>query len=176
MFTYYANRGEIEIVEETEISLAMGLQARIARVGFMPGRGWLGTDLPRLRPDVQVVTDPYSGEQFMAFPPIRPDVLIVHALRADPEGNAQIGDHKGIDEELVLASDYVIVTAEEIVPRLDRADLVAPFVHAVVHAERGASPTSCYPLYPIDGEALLTYTESVGDPESFAAFTTPSGF
>src|SRR3990172_4702556 len=38
MFTYYANHGEIEIVEETEISLALGLRARIAGVGFMPGR------------------------------------------------------------------------------------------------------------------------------------------
>ncbi|HLE16582.1 MAG TPA: CoA-transferase [Anaerolineales bacterium] len=176
MFTYYANHGEIEIVEETEISLALGLRARIAGVGFMPGRAWLGTDLPRLRPDVQTVTDPYSGEKLMAFPPIVPEVVVIHALKADPEGNAQIGAHKGIDEDLVLAAEYVIVTAEEIVPRLDRADLVAPFVHAVVHAEFGAKPTSCHPLYPIDGEALLSYTESVSDPRAFESFMAGSGF
>jgi glutaconate CoA-transferase subunit A len=62
MFTYYANRGEVEVVEETEASLALGLRAQIAGVGFMPGRGWLGTDLPTLRPDVRTVIDPYSGE------------------------------------------------------------------------------------------------------------------
>ena len=50
MFTYYANRGEIEIIEETEASLAFGLRARAAGVGFMPGRGWLGTDLPSTAP------------------------------------------------------------------------------------------------------------------------------
>jgi len=70
MFTYYANRGEIEVMEETEASLAFGLRAQMAGVGFMPGRGWLGTDLPRLRPDVRTVTDPYNGEELMAFPAV----------------------------------------------------------------------------------------------------------
>ena len=36
MFTEKANRGEIDICEETESSLAMGLRARMAGVGFMP--------------------------------------------------------------------------------------------------------------------------------------------
>src|SRR5512136_2430753 len=83
MFTYYANRGEIEVIEETEASLAFGLRAQTAGVGFMPGRGWLGTDLPRLRPDVRTVIDPYSGEELMAFPAIHPDIAVIHALRSD---------------------------------------------------------------------------------------------
>jgi glutaconate CoA-transferase subunit A len=170
MFTYYANRGEIEILEETEASLAFGLRARLAGIGFMPARAWLGTDLPKLRPDVRTIVDPYNGEELMAFPAIHPDVAVIHALRADFDGNAQIGDHKAIDEELALAADTVIVTAEEIVPELDRADLVAPFVRAVILAPNGASPTSCHPLYPLDGEALLAYTERVSDPHSFQSY------
>lgn len=170
MFTYCANRGEIEIIEETEASLAFGLRAQMAGVGFMPGRGWLGTDLPELRPDVRTVVDPYSGEQLIAFPAIHPDVAVIHALKADPDGNAQIGDNKGVDEELGLVADKVIVTAEEIVPELFKADLVAPMVDAVVLAPGGAAPTSCHPLYPLDGEALLAYTEQVSDPGSFSVF------
>lgn len=166
MFTYYANRGEVEVVEETEASLALGLRAQIAGVGFMPGRGWLGTDLPTLRPDVRTVIDPYSGEELMAFPAIRPDVAVIHALRADLDGNAVIGDNKGIDEELMLSAGRVILTAEEIVPELSRVDLIGPLTHAVVLAEKGALPTSCHPLYPLDGEALLAYTEQVSDPPS----------
>src|SRR5574341_1471242 len=134
MFTYYANRGEIEVIEETEASLAFGLRAQMAGVGFMPGRGWLGTDLPKLRPEVRTVTDPYTGEELMAFPAIRADVAAIHALRADLHGNAQIGDNKGIDMELCLTARTVIITAEEIVPELEKADLVAPFVHHVAHA------------------------------------------
>ncbi len=170
MFTYMANRGEIEIVEETEASLSFGLRARMAGIGFMPGRGWLGTDLPRLRPDVRTIIDPYSQEELIAFPAIHPDIAVIHALRADPEGNAQIGDNKGVDEELFLTADRVIVTAEEIVPELSKADLVAPLVHAVVHAENGAAPTSCHPIYALDGEVLLAYAEQVSDPESFQAY------
>lgn len=170
MFTYFANRGEIEIMEESEASLAFGLRAQMAGVGFMPGLGWLGTDLPKLRPDVLTVTDPYNGEELIAFPAIHPDVAVIHALQADPHGNAQIGDNKGIDEELALTARTVIVTAEEIVPEMEKANLVAPLVHYIVHASHGALPTSCHPLYPLDGQALLAYVDKVSEPESCRAF------
>jgi len=136
----------------------------------MPGRGWLGTDLPALRPDVRRVIDPYSGEELIAFPAIYPDVAVIHALRADADGNAQIGDNKGVDEELALTAGKVILTTEEIVPDLTKADLVGPFVHGMALAPGGAKPTSCHPLYPLDGEALMAYTEQVSDPPSFDAF------
>ena len=142
----------------------------MASVGFMPGRAWIGTDLLALRPDVRTVIDPYSGEELVAFPAIHPDVSVIHALRADPEGNAQIGDNKGVDEELAVASEYVIVTADEIVPELTKADLVSPCVDAVVFAARGAAPTSCHPLYGLDGEAILAYAEQVSDPASFRRY------
>jgi glutaconate CoA-transferase subunit A len=170
MYTYYANRGEIEIIEETEASLALGIRAASAGVGFMPARAWLGTDLPKLRPDVRTIIDPYNQEELIAFPAIRPDFAVIHALRADPEGNAQIGDNKGIDEELALVARTVIVTTEEVVPALDKADIVAPRVHAVVSVPNGALPTSCHPYYPMDGKALLNYTEQVSDPESFGLY------
>jgi glutaconate CoA-transferase, subunit A len=170
MFTYYANRGEVEIVEETEASLAFGLRAKMAGVGFMPGRGWLGTDLPKLRPDVRTVRDPYSGEELMAFPAIHPDAAVIHALAADPEGNAVIGDNRGVDEELALTASTVIITAETIQPELKKADLVSPLVHAVVHAPQGALPTSCHPYYAMDGEKILAYAEQVGDPEGYEKY------
>lgn len=170
MFTYFANRGELQVIEETEASLAFGLRAQMAGVGFMPGRGWLGTDLPALRPEVRTVIDPYSGEELVAFPAICPDVAVIHALRADEDGNAQIGDNRGVDEELVLTARTVIVTTEQIVPELPRVDLIGPLVHQVVLSPGGAAPTSCHPLYALDGEALLAYTEQVSDPPSFAAF------
>jgi len=172
MFTYYANRGEIRVIEETEASLAFGLRAEIAGIGFMPGRGWLGTDLPVLRPDVKTVLDPYSGEEFMAFPAIKPDVAVIHALQADEEGNAIIGKNKCVDEELVLTADTVLITFEEFVPPLEEVDIIGPLVNYLIEAPLGAAPTSCHPLYPMDGESVLAYTEQVSDPESFNAFVT----
>jgi glutaconate CoA-transferase, subunit A len=167
MFTALANNAKLDIIEETETSLSMGLRAQMASVGFMPGLGWIGTDLLRLRPDVRTIIDPYSGEELVAFPAIRPDVAVIHALTADFDGNALIGDNKGVDVELSLASKTVIITTEELVPELTKADLVAPCVHAVVKTPRGAAPSSCHPLYPLDAEKILDYAERVSDQESF---------
>ena len=170
MFTYFANRGKIEILEETEASIAFGLRATMAGIGFMPGRGWLGTDLPRLRPDVKTIRDPYSGEELMAFPAIRANVAVIHALAVDQDGNALIGDNKGVDTELILSSDRVIVTAEEVVPELIKADLIGPLVHHIVYTPGGAKPTSCHPLYALDSRGIMAYTEEVGDPTSLEKY------
>lgn len=167
MFTYYGNRGELNILEETEASLAFGLRAQMAGIRFMPGRGWIGTDLPKLRPDVKTIVDPYSGELLMAFPALKPDIAIIHALTADPDGNAIIGKNKALDEELSITADLVVITAEEITPELDQADIVAPFVDFVIEAPYGAKPSSCHPKYGVDGKTLLEYTSQVNDPISF---------
>ena len=159
-FTAAAASGRIEIVEETEASLAFGIRARLAGVGFMPSHAWQGTDLFRLRPDVRTVSDPYSGEELTAFPPIGCDFAVIHALEADPDGNAMIGGNRGVDPELALVAEHVLVTADRIVPRLAKADILGPTVQAVVDAPGGAWPTSCHPLYPLDGIAALRYTEA----------------
>lgn len=170
MFTYYANKGQIQILEESEASLAFGLRATLAGVGFMPARAWLGTDLPKLRPDIKKVIDPYHGEELIAFPAIKPDVAVIHALKADQQGNVLIGDNRAGDEELAIASEVVIVTTEELTQELAKADLPAPLVDVVVLAPGGAKPTSCHPLYPIDGEIILSYVEQVSDPSSYNDF------
>lgn len=164
MFTQAATAGDLTVVEETEASLACGLRASLARVGFMPSQAWLGTELFEVRPDVQVIEDPYSGEEVVAFPAIACDVAVIHAVQADRAGNAHLGGNLAVDLELALVAQRVIVTAEEVVDSLERpADLAGNPVTAVVHAPRGAWPASCYPLYPVDGEELLRYTERCPD-------------
>ena len=127
----------------------------------MPSTAWLGTDLLALRPDVSTITDPYSGEELVAFPAIGCDVAVIHALVADKRGNVRLNKNTGIDPELAASSSQVIVTAEEIVDSLTE-DVVLPgsLVTAVVHAPRGAWPTSCYPQYPIGGGDLLDYIDA----------------
>ena len=126
----------------------------------MPGRGWLGTDLPKLRPDVKTVADPYTGEPLIAFPAIHCDVAVIHALQADRAGNAVIGGNPAVDVELSMVARTTIVTAEEIVEKLDRADIPGPAVRYVAHAPRGAWPTSCHPLYPMGGGEILRYIDA----------------
>ncbi|MFV1860090.1 MAG: CoA transferase subunit A [Anaerolineales bacterium] len=161
-FTRASSAGELEIVEESEASLALGLRAALSGVGFMPSLAWQGTDLMKLRPDVKEVIDPYTGARLTAFPALQCDLAVIHALKADPMGNAQLGRNWGVDRELAYTADQVLVTAEEIVPRLDRADIDGSVVTAVAEASRGAWPTSCYPNYPLDGHEILQYVEAAG--------------
>jgi hypothetical protein len=63
---------------------------------------------------------------------------------------------------VVLVAKTVIVTAERIVEKLERADIPGPAVSAVVETPGGAYPTSCHPAYPFDGQAILRYVEAAG--------------
>ncbi len=90
---------------------------------------------------------------------MKPDIAIIHALEADPEGNAIIGKNQGIDRELALVADKVIITCEKLVESLGKADIIGPVVDAVIEIPNGAWPTSCHPYYALDGEALIEYTE-----------------
>jgi glutaconate CoA-transferase subunit A len=164
MFTEAANRGAIQIIEETEASLAYGIRATLAGVGFMPSTAWIGTDLFKLRPDVKTITDPYSGRELVAFPAIHCDVAVIHALVADRHGNARLNKNLGIDPELAALAQYTIITAEEVVDTLTSdVQIPGPLVDAVVHTPRGAWPTSCYPDYPVGGGELLRYIDACGN-------------
>ena len=164
MFTQFAQQGRLQVIEETEASIVMGIRAGIAGSGFMPSRAWLGTDLPRLRPDVLPIRDPYSGDDLLAFPAIACDVAVIHGLAGDRHGNLLINNNLGIDLELVYLADTVIATVEEVVDELERSTegliIPHPGCDMLVHAHKGAAPSSCYPLYPVDGEAILAYTEA----------------
>jgi len=169
MFTKLATAGEVEVIEETEASLAFGLRATLAGVSFMPGQGWIGTDLLKVRPDVKLVDDPYGEGQYVAFPAVYPDVFVVHALQADRQGNAHVGGNQAVDMELGLASRCVIVTAEEVVERIEGpVEISSLRVDAVVPAPRGAWPTSCHPFYPVDGREIMRYGERC--PDGFADY------
>ena len=161
MFSQRAERGDIEVVEETEASLAFGLRATLAGVGFMPGQGWLGTDLLRVRPDVKLVTDPYSGSQYVAFPAVKPDVVVIHAPVATRTGDVVLRGNLAVDYQLAMAADRVIITAERVVEKPDEPlDIIGVAVDAVVEAPRGAAPTSCWPDYPLNGIEILRYVEA----------------
>ena len=164
MFTQFVQQGRVQVIEETEASIVMGIRAQIAGVGFLPSRAWLGTDLPRLRPDVKIVRDPYSGAELLAFPAIPCDVAVIHGLAGDRHGNVLINNNLGIDLELVYLADKVIATVEEVVDELTRTTdgVIIPFpgCDMLVEARLGAAPSSCYPQYPVDGDAILRYTEA----------------
>jgi len=164
MFTQKAQQGELEITEETEASLVLGIRAALSNVSFLPSRAWQGTDMQRLRPDVVSMIDPYDGQSVTAFPAITCDVAVLHGLAADSAGNVLLNNNLGVDPELSLLADTVIVTVErrvdQLVPSADGYILPSAVVEAIVVAPRGAWPTGCHPVYPVGGGQLLAYVDA----------------
>jgi glutaconate CoA-transferase subunit A len=174
MFTTAAQEGRVDVTEESEASIAWGVRAAMAGVGFMPSNAWRGTDLASVRPDVQAITCPYTGESLLAFPALRPDVVVIHAVKADRAGNAVLVGNLAMDADLALCADRVIVTAERVVDTKDlEGDLAiaGQLVDAVVECPRGAWPTSCYPSYPLGSDEIMDYVEACarGDFDGYLA-------
>jgi glutaconate CoA-transferase subunit A len=85
---------------------------------------------------------------------LRPDVGIVHAQRADRDGNVQLWGIVGVQKEIVLASARALVTVEELVDELDPRPgaVVVPSwaLSAVAEAPRGAHPSYAHGYYDRD--------------------------
>jgi glutaconate CoA-transferase subunit A len=104
------------------------------------------------------------------------DVAIIHAQRADAQGNTQTWGIIGEQREAAYAAERVIVVAEEIVePDVIRADpnrtLLPDFkVDAVVCEPWGAHPSYVQGFYDRDGDAYREYDEATVTPESTARY------
>ena len=97
------------------------------------------------------------------MPPINPDVAILHAQRADVQGNTQLWGLLGMQKEVAFAARHVIVVVEEIVDeaviRADPNRTLIPglIVDAVVHEPFGAHPSYVQGSYDRDNEAYLEW-------------------
>ena len=60
--------------------------------------------LAGVNPNYRTVACPFTGETLMAVPAMRPDVTIIHAQRADRDGNVLIDGIIGVQKEAVLAA------------------------------------------------------------------------
>ncbi len=108
----------LELEEHSHAAMANAYAAGAANLPFAVFRGYKGVDLPKVNPRIRSVTCPFTGEVLAAVPPIRPDVAIIHAQRADREGNVLLDGIIGVQKEAVLAAARSIVTVEEIVDEL----------------------------------------------------------
>jgi len=144
----------LELDEHTHAGMAAAYCAGAARLPFGLLRGYIGTDLVAANPRIRGVTCPYTGERLTAVPAINPDVTILHAQRADQQGNVAIHGIVGAQREAALAARALVVTVEEIVERLPPAmnGIVLPHwvVSAVVHCPGGAYPAYTQGYYARD--------------------------
>jgi glutaconate CoA-transferase, subunit A len=166
----------LELEEYSHFGMVARLSAGAARLPFWTMRNYMGTDLPRVNPMIRSVSCPYTGEVLSTVPALNPDVTIVHAQRADPQGNAQIWGLLGVQKEAAFASDRVIVVVEEIVDesaiRADPNRTVIPglIVDAVVVEPWGAHPSYAQGYYDRDNEFYIGWEKISRDRVALARY------
>jgi glutaconate CoA-transferase, subunit A len=168
----------IEVVDYSNFTIALALQAGAMGVPFMPTYATLGSDLLKKNGNLREFSSPVSEETLVAVRALRPDVAIIHAQRADAHGNTHLWGSLGVAIDGARASRKIIIVAEEIVdPAIISSDpnrtLVPGFlVSAVVHQPGGAHPSPVQGYYGRDHAFFEDYHERSRRVEDFEEWLT----
>ncbi|PWC81629.1 3-oxoadipate:succinyl-CoA transferase [Azospirillum sp. TSH100] len=135
----------LETEEHSHAGMANAYVAGASNLPFALLRGYTGSDLPKVNPNIRFVECPFTGEKLAAIPSVRPDVTVIHAQKADRRGNVLLWGILGVQKEAVLAAKRSIITVEEIVDDLEAPPnaCVLPYwaVSAVCPVPGGAYPS-----------------------------------
>jgi glutaconate CoA-transferase subunit A len=130
---------------------------------FFPLRSYFESDLPTANPKIRRIESPYGDGPIYAVPPLRPDVAIIHAQRADAAGDTQVWGLLGCQKEAAFAAERLIVVVEELVDesvvRADPNRTIIPglIVDAVVVEPFGAHPSYAQGYYDRDNHFYLEW-------------------
>ncbi|MFP6558925.1 CoA transferase subunit A [Paraburkholderia sp. B3] len=168
-FSAGVESGEIEVEDHSHFGMVNRLNAAAMGLPFMPMRAMSGTDMlnvPGFEPasgKSRLIESPFGNGRVLAVSPLRPDVAIIHAARADEEGNVQLFGPTSVIVEQARAAAHVIVSVEEIVDTAiirqhpEFTILPAMLVDAVVLAPFGAHPLGNFGYYQHDHAFLDAY-------------------
>jgi glutaconate CoA-transferase subunit A len=162
----------IEIEEHSHAAMANAYEAGAAGMPCAFFRGYRGTDLPGVNGNIRFVTCPFTGEELACVPALRPDVTIIHAQKADREGNVLIEGIVGVQKEAVLAARRAVATVEEVVddfgPRCANAVILPAWIlSAVAIAPQGALPSYAHGYYARDNAFYIAWDEISREREGF---------
>jgi glutaconate CoA-transferase, subunit A len=179
-FSRAVETGALRVDDYSHFAVTSRWMASALGLPSMPVRSMLGTDLVRRKPldraDIAEAACPLTGEKLLFVRASRPDFALLHASRADREGNVQLFGTTSTIEEQARAAKRVIVTVEEIVPEDEirehsEATLLPGFlVDAVVHAPYGAHPTGMFRYYDFDRQHIERYMADAKSPETFRRY------
>jgi glutaconate CoA-transferase subunit A len=165
----------IELEEHSHAAMANAYEAGAAGLPCAIFRGYIGVDLPKVNPKIKRITCPFTGEELAAVPAHRPDVAVIHALRADRAGNVLLEGILGVQKEAVLAAKRSIVTVEEVVedfgPRnLNAVILPGWTVGAIAVVPGGAYPSYAQGYYARDNAFYIAWDPIARDRDGFLAW------
>jgi glutaconate CoA-transferase subunit A len=166
----------LELEEYSHFGMVSRYLAGASRLPFLPIRSYAESDLPKANPKIVPIDSPYGDETVYAVPALHPDVAIVHAQRADPNGDTQIWGLLGCQKEAAFAAERVIVVVEELVDeptiRRDPNRTVIPglIVDAVVVQPKACHPSYAQGYYDRDNRFYLEWDAKARDPEQLDAW------
>ena len=164
----------LELEEHSHAGLANAYVAGASKLPFAVLRGYAGTDLPEHTDGIRPIACPFTGETLTAVRALRLDVAIIHAQRADRDGNVQLWGLTGVQKEAVLAAERSLVTVEEIVetlePRPNAVVLPRWVVTRVAAVPGGARPSYAHDYYDRDNAAYRAWDAVSRDREAFDAW------
>jgi glutaconate CoA-transferase, subunit A len=166
----------LELEEYSHFGMICRYVAGAANLPFFPIRSYAESDLPKVNPRIVPIDSPYGDETIYAVPPLNPNVAIVHAQRADAQGDTQIWGVLGCQKEAAFAADRVIVVVEELVDesaiRRDPNRTVIPgmIVDAIVVEPRACHPSYAQGYYDRDNRFYLDWEGVSRDPARLEAW------
>lgn len=165
----------LEIVEHSHAAMANAYDAGAANLPFAVFRGYRGSDLPSVNSTIRWIHCPYTNEKLACVPALRPTVTIIHAQKADREGNVLIEGIIGVQKEAVLASRTAIATVEEIVddfgPRSTNTVILPAWTLAAISVvPGGASPSYAHGYYARDNAFYIAWDRIARNRETFQAW------
>ncbi|MEM3562790.1 MAG: CoA-transferase [Candidatus Jordarchaeaceae archaeon] len=143
----------MEVEHWSMLSIVLRLLAGALDVKFIPTKSIIGSTMEKeLKDSFLVIDDPFgSGEKVGLLKAVKPDLSILHAWCADPNGNTIIGLPMSERAYGAYASrNGAIVTVEKIVStdfirkNAPMVDIPGHFVKAVCETPFGAHPFSFY--------------------------------
>ncbi len=166
---------QLEIEEHSHAAMANAYEAGAAGLPCAIFRGYKGAELTRVNPNIKFITCPFTGEELAAVPSVRPDVAVIHALKANRKGDVYLEGITGVQKEAVLASKRSIVTVEEVVDDFEGASLNATIlpswtVSSIAVVPGGAHPSYTQGYYGRDNGAYIEWDRVASDRDTFLAW------
>jgi len=171
-----ASPSSLELEEYSHFGMVARYTAGAMNLPFFPLRSYTDTDLPKANPLIRPIDSPYGDESIFAVPPLKPDVTIVHAQRADAAGDTQVWGLLGCQKEAAFAASRVIVVVEELVDesviRADPNRTILPglVVDAVVVEPYGAHPSYAQGYYDRDNSFYIEWERISRDEAALTAW------
>ncbi|HTS14373.1 MAG TPA: CoA-transferase [Candidatus Sulfotelmatobacter sp.] len=171
-----ADPAPLELEEYSHFGMVARYTAGAMNLPFFPLRSYFESDLPRANPRIRRLASPYGDGDVYAVPPLRPDVAIIHAQRADAAGDTQVWGLLGCQKEAAFAAERVLVVVEELVDegvvRADPNRTIIPglIVDAVVVQPYGAHPSYAQGYYDRDNRFYLDWEAISRDPAALATW------